>query len=183
MPTRQVEGATLIIFGGLPGVGKTSLARELARQIGAVHLRIDSIEFAIWAAGRGRQAMDDVGYRVAHAVAADNLRVGNIVIADAVNPVAVTRTAVVGSGRWLAGAGVEIEVMCSDRDEHRRRAEARASDIPGFTPPTWEEVLSREYHQWDREHLVIDTSGRTVAQNVCTIRELLSQQKALPPGR
>ena len=34
----------LIIFGGLPGVGKTALAVELARLIGAVHLRIDSID-------------------------------------------------------------------------------------------------------------------------------------------
>jgi predicted kinase len=37
----------LIIFGGLPGVGKTSIARELAQRIGAVHSRIDSIEQAI----------------------------------------------------------------------------------------------------------------------------------------
>ena len=34
-------------LGGLPGVGKTTIARELARQIGAVHVRIDSIEQAI----------------------------------------------------------------------------------------------------------------------------------------
>lgn len=37
----------LIIFGGLPGTGKTTIARELARQTGAMHLRIDSIEQAI----------------------------------------------------------------------------------------------------------------------------------------
>jgi predicted kinase len=37
----------LIIFGGLPGTGKTTIARALAHQIGAVHLRIDSIEQAI----------------------------------------------------------------------------------------------------------------------------------------
>ena len=36
----------LIVFGGLPGTGKTTVARELARQLGAVHLRIDSIEQA-----------------------------------------------------------------------------------------------------------------------------------------
>jgi predicted kinase len=34
----------LIILGGLPGTGKTTIARELARQLGAVHVRIDSIE-------------------------------------------------------------------------------------------------------------------------------------------
>ena len=41
----------LIIFGGLPGVGKTSIARALAQKIGAVHLRIDTIEQAILDAG------------------------------------------------------------------------------------------------------------------------------------
>ena len=41
----------LIIFGGLPGTGKTAIARELARQIGAVHLRIDSIEQVIQDSG------------------------------------------------------------------------------------------------------------------------------------
>ena len=33
----------LIILGGLPGVGKTTIAREVARQLGAIHVRVDSI--------------------------------------------------------------------------------------------------------------------------------------------
>jgi predicted kinase len=36
--------AMLIVFAGLPGSGKSSIARELAREIGAIWLRIDSIE-------------------------------------------------------------------------------------------------------------------------------------------
>jgi len=37
----------LVILGGLPGSGKTTLAKELAKHLKAVHVRIDSIEQAI----------------------------------------------------------------------------------------------------------------------------------------
>ena len=37
----------LIVLGGLPGVGKTSIARAFSRSASAVHVRIDSIEQAI----------------------------------------------------------------------------------------------------------------------------------------
>jgi predicted kinase len=37
----------LISFSGLPGVGKTTVARALARQIGAAYIRVDSIEVAL----------------------------------------------------------------------------------------------------------------------------------------
>jgi predicted kinase len=37
----------LIVFGGLPGSGKSTVARALARQIKALYLRIDTIEQAI----------------------------------------------------------------------------------------------------------------------------------------
>ena len=36
-----------IVVSGLPGVGKTTTARELARSLGAVYVRIDSIEQAL----------------------------------------------------------------------------------------------------------------------------------------
>ena len=37
----------LLIFGGLPGTGKSTIARLLAARLGAVWLRIDSIEQAL----------------------------------------------------------------------------------------------------------------------------------------
>lgn len=37
----------LIIFSGLPGCGKSTIARALAKRLGAVYLRIDTIEQAI----------------------------------------------------------------------------------------------------------------------------------------
>ena len=58
----------LIIFGGLPGVGKTTIARELARQLGAVYLRIDSIEQAIRDCDKMNGPLDESGYCLAYAV-------------------------------------------------------------------------------------------------------------------
>src|SRR5260370_40307959 len=113
----------LIIFGGLPGVGKTAIAAELARLIGAVHLRIDSIEQAIRASGVVSQTLNDAGYRVAYAVAEDNLRIGRTVIADSVNPLHLTRDAWVGVANRVQVKAIEIEVKCSDANEHRRRVE------------------------------------------------------------
>ena len=163
----------LIIFGGLPGVGKTAIAAELARLIGAVHLRVDSIEQAMRASGVVIQPLNDAGYRVAYAVAEDNLRIGRTVIADSVNPLHLTRAAWAGVAKRARVRAVEIEVTCSDVGEHRRRVETRTTDIPGLRLPAWEEVVGREYHPWDRAHLVIDTASRTVEQNVDAIRAVL----------
>jgi predicted kinase len=74
----------LIVFSGLPGTGKTTIARELACRIGAVYLRIDVIEQALRDAGMLPGAS---GYGVANALALSNLTVGHTVIADCVNPV------------------------------------------------------------------------------------------------
>jgi predicted kinase len=173
----------LIILGGLPGVGKTTLALELARRLGAVHIRIDSIEQAIRESGVTVVSLDDAGYRVGYALAEDNLRLGRIVIADSVNPLPITRDA------WLAVAdraevtAIEIEVVCSDPAEHRRRVEQRLSRRTTlFGGPTWEEVMARDYRAWDRKHVVIDTAGRTIEQAVATLQAQARLHEGLDPG-
>ena len=163
----------LIILGGLPGTGKTAIAWELARQLSAVYLRIDSIEQAIRDSRVVSKPLNDAGYRIGYSVAEDNLRLGHTVVADSVNPLKVTRDAWTGIASRVRVSAVEIEVMCSDPTEHRRRVETRATDISGLKLPTWEEVVSREYHAWDREHFVIDTAVHTVEQSVEMIRLML----------
>ena len=162
----------LIILAGLPGVGKTTIAQEVARQIGAVHLRFDSIEQAIRNAGivPDLREVDDAGYRVAYAVAEDNLKLGRTVVADSVNPIPLTRKA------WLdvaatAGVGAfEIEIVCSDVVEHRRRVETRVASVPGLRLPTWQDVVDRDYRHWDRERIVIDTAHLSLQQAVLMVR-------------
>jgi predicted kinase len=164
----------LVVLSGLPGVGKTTLAPELGRQIGAVHLRIDSIEDVIRTAATRSQTLDDLGYRAAYAIAEDNLRIGLTVIADSVNPLQLTRDAWLKVANRTRVRAVEIEIRCSAPDEHRRRVERRGADTPESMTPTWADVVAREYHPWDRDHLVIDTASLSIDENVCLIRAALS---------
>jgi len=156
----------LIILSGLPGVGKTTIARELARRLEAVHVRIDSIEQAL--AGSGRP-MDDRGYRVGYAVALDNLRLGRRVIADSVNPLPATRASWRAVAQRAETVARDIEIRCSDPGEHRRRVEGRTPDIAGMRLPTWAEVVARDYRPWDRDRIVIDTSRANVDDCVSEI--------------
>lgn len=165
----------LLIFGGLPGVGKTAIARELARQIGAMYLRIDSIEQVIRDCDPGRP-VNEAGYRIAYAVAEDNLRLGRTVIADSVNPLQIMRDAWHDLGQRAGVASAEIEVICSDQEQHRRRVEQRTADIRALKLPRWQQVLQREYHPWDREHLVIDTSTQSIEENVRLLLRILREK-------
>jgi predicted kinase len=165
--------ATLIVFGGLPGAGKTAIAREVAREVNAVYVRIDSIEQAIRASGILDRPIDDAGYCVAYVVAEDNLRIGRTVVADCVNPLQITRDAWIGVANRAQARSVEVEIVCSDPQQHRQRVENRVSDISGLKLPSWDEVISREYEPWQRKHIVIDTACRTVSDNVNQLLQLL----------
>jgi len=154
----------LIIFGGLPGSGKTTIARALAQWLNAVYVRVDTVEQAIRASG----VADDVGpagYIAAYAVAGDNLALGRTVIADSVNPLQITRAAWLSVAQAAGMTAVEIEVVCSDKAEHRKRIETRTTDVEGLVKPTWQEVCDRAYDEW-HDPIVIDSASRTVESAV-----------------
>lgn len=151
--------ATLYSFAGLPAAGKSALAQMLATRLGAVYLRIDTVEQSL----RRLYAVDveESGYLLSHDIAADNLRLGNSVVADSCNPIRITRAAWRQVALDSGATCVDIEVRCSDAAEHRRRVESRRSSVPGLVLPTWVEVQARTYETWKRPRLVIDTASTT----------------------
>ena len=163
----------LIALGGLPAVGKSTLALSLARRIGAMHLRIDTIEQAMRNAGSTVSGPE--GYLAARDLAEDNLRIGHTVIVDSVNPVAITRDYWRETAARLAVKLVEIEVVCSDGRQHRQRVESRSTDIPGLVLPTWQQVLDRHYEPWKNAH-VVDTAGRTLEDTLSQAEEIVRRK-------
>ena len=158
----------LVIFGGLPGTGKSTLAVRLAGEVGAVYLRIDTIERAMIDANEAL-SVGERGYLVAYAVAEDNLRLGHTVIAASVNPLEITRTAWRNVAQRAGVNSVEIEVVCSDQAEHRHRVETRVAPVQ----VTWQEVVERNFEPWIGEHIRINTAGQKIEQSLTALRQAL----------
>ncbi len=158
----------LVIFSGLPGVGKSAIAADLGRRLHAPVISVDPIEAAMLRSGIPQSFETGLAaYNVGAAIAEHQLRLGLTVIADAANYVEVGRSiwrqaAANGQSPWRA-----IEVLCSDEQEHRRRLESRQRDLDPYPELTWDEVVRRraETEPWVGDHLVLD-SVRTVDDNV-----------------
>jgi predicted kinase len=164
----------LISFSGLPGVGKTTVARALAKEIRAVYVRVDSVEAALKNSSLQIHPAEDAGYLASFAIAKDNLVHGLDVVADTVNPIELTRRS------WAEVAGacharlLNVEIVCSNQAEHRRRIETRRSDIAGLDLPDWKRVQSRDYEGWTSSRVVLDTSKLSADDCVKRIIEALA---------
>lgn len=165
--------AILISFSGLPGVGKTTIARALPERINAVHLRVDSIEAAMKKSALKIHPPEDAGYLVVAAVAKDNLVLGLDVIADTVNPVEISRRLWADTAASARAKLVNVEIICSDGAEHRRRVESRISDIDGLVVPSWDRVETRQYEPWKEDRLILDSTQLTTTECVSKIAHLL----------
>ena len=164
----------LIVFSGLPGSGKTTLARALASQLRVTYLRIDTIEQTL--RNGGLAEVGKAGYEVAIALARSNLALGNWVVADCVNPLDESRQAWQGAAEAEQRSLLNIEVVCRDVAEHRRRVETRAADVPGLRPPSWQSVLDHDYQAWTGERLTLDSSRLSPAE---AVRIIVSRLEAL----
>ena len=127
----------IVVLSGLPGSGKTTLARALCGGGRAVHLRVDTIEKAICESELAPPSAIDAGYRVAGAQASELAALGHDVVCDAVNADAR------GRAIWPK-ADLTVWVRAP---EDLRAARTRARGSPEY-PHVWED--------WPYEVLQLD---------------------------
>lgn len=156
-----VTVVTLIVMSGLPGSGKSTVAKQLAADLGCAVIAVDTIERGLHEAGI--DASEPVGlaaYAVANRIVDVQLGLGHTVIADAVNHHPGARQA------WLdlaAEHGAEIRVIhvvCSDEALHRGRLDTRKHELR-VVP--WERVvaLRETWAPWPVETETVDTAQST----------------------
>jgi predicted kinase len=150
----------LLVLSGLPGTGKSALARELGRRLRIAVFSADPIESAILRAGIAPSFETGLAaYLIIEALADAQLLLGQSAIVDAVNAVEPARDM---WRRLAAGHGAALRIVeccCSDEALHRERLRDRHRGLAeGFREPTWDDVVRRrlEYTPWPEPHLVVD---------------------------
>lgn len=152
----------LIIFSGLPGTGKSTLAETMGRDLGIPVFAKDWLEAALLRSGL--KSVTDVkslgfaGYELLTALAERQFLLGQSVILDSVaGTKSIRDTWRQLSERYSVNRHV-IECICSDEALHRARLKDRRRNIPGWHELEWSEVerVKQYYLPWEGERLVLD---------------------------
>jgi predicted kinase len=152
----------LVVMAGLPGTGKSELARGLGRQLGVPVFSVDPIESAMLRAGI-KQSFETglAAYFVTETLADAQLRLGLDAIVDAVNAEEPAKQV----WRQLAIAhGLKpriIECCCTDERLHRVRLRQRQRGLGPLPEPTWEDVERRRlaYTAWSEPVFSVDSAS------------------------
>ena len=153
----------LIIFSGLPGAGKSTLAEETARKLGIPVFAKDWLEASLLTSemspANPQKPLGSAGYQLLSMLARRQLLLGQSAILDSVASTLSIRAAWRELARQFGADWRVIECVCSDENLHRSRLSARKREIPGWPELEWSEVqrVKSYYAAWDEAHLVLDT--------------------------
>lgn len=154
--------ARLIVFSGLPGTGKSSLAEAVAHELDVPVFAKDWVEATLVRCGLeravGAPQSSSVAYELLTTLAERQLCLGQSAILDSVAGSPSIRT------RWRELASAHrsawrvIECVCSDEARHRARLEVRRRGIPCWPELDWPEfeLVRARYAAWSEDRLILD---------------------------
>jgi predicted kinase len=155
----------LIVFSGLPGTGKSTLAEAVGMDLGIPVFAKDWLEATLLRSGlnpmREDKSLGFVGYELLTILAERQLMLGQSVVIDSVAASQTIRDAWRQLAEQYHADWRVIECFCSDESLHRTRLKGRKRDIPGWHELEWSEVerVKRYYTPWTGERLVLDMTN------------------------
>jgi predicted kinase len=152
----------LILFSGLPGTGKSTLAETLAKYLGIPVFAKDWLEATLIRSElqptKEEKPLGFAGYELLTVLAERQLMLEQSAILDSVAASrSIRRTWSQLADQYEADFRV-IECICSDEALHRSRLKGRKRNIPGWHELEWSEVerVKGYYSAWEGERLVLD---------------------------
>jgi adenylate kinase family enzyme len=179
-----VEAALrVVVFTGLPGTGKSTLAELTAKALGAPAFAGDWLMGALKPAARALAQVDRETYveldrSLLRSLITRQLMLQQSAVVDSILP-----DVVLSDWRELAeGYGASmyvVECVCTDESVHRARVEGRVRGIPGWHEVGWDHVerMRTEIPPVQIDHLTLDAMD-SLASNFDAVRSLL---KTGPP--
>lgn len=179
----------LIVFTGLPGTGKSSLAEAVGRALGIPVFAKDWLEAALVRShlqpgGADQPNLGYASYELLTTLADRQLALGQSAILDSV----ASTEAIRASWRDLAArhqaAWRVIECQCSDVAVHQARLSGRQRGIPGWPELDWAEVVrvANYYVPWQEARLVVDAQQPWAENFAATLRYLQAEAPAISPA-
>jgi len=149
---------TLILFAGMPGSGKTTLARLVAQDLKLPIFSKDRMQRILRDHHLAKENTGD-GYYLILDLADEQLSLGMGVILDATFPLDHFRMVASEIAYRYEAKFCAIYCHCSDDDVWQRRMQQRVQYVPGWKPVGWNDVLRmREYYQpWNDNALIVDS--------------------------
>jgi predicted kinase len=154
----------LIVFAGLPGTGKSSVAETIGRTLHIPVFAKDWLQAVLQrcqlqpGADSETLTVGYAGYELLTTLAQRQLYLGQSVILDSVASLEPIRRQWRELAQTYGAAWQVIECVCTDEALHHRRLAQRVRGIPGWYELDWAEVgrVKSYYAPWQDERLVLD---------------------------
>lgn len=152
----------LIIIAGLPGTGKSTIAKEISKELGAVHLSSDIIRKELWKERTYSEEEKELVYSKMLDQAGFELRNKKDVIIDATFYKETTRNDAINIAKKNNSEFVIIECVLDEKILKERIANRKNG--PSEADFEVYKKIKKEFEEIKEEHLVLDTSKELKVQ-------------------